>query len=97
METWPKDWWSICGRPAGVAYAGCVIAVLSIYAYVNRLAPVAGSVSLAILVLVFIAFACLAGTSSLTWADPVNALALLLIACALLLDGFLLAHRLSDR
>jgi hypothetical protein len=81
----------VCSRPAGVVYAGCIIAALAAYAYMNRIAPVAGTVSILILALVLAAFACLAGTSGQTWTDPSNAVAVLLIACALLLDGFFIA------
>ena len=88
VELWPKDGWSVCSRPAGAVYAGCILLALAIYAYSNRVAPVSGSVSLLILALVFVAFAFLAGTSGQTWTDPSNALALLLIAWAFLLDGF---------
>jgi Na+(H+)/acetate symporter ActP len=91
VELWPKDGWSVCSRPAGVVYAGCILASLAAYAYINRIAPVAGSVSIIILALVLAAFACLAGTSGQTWTDPSNALAVLLIACAFLLDGFFIA------
>lgn len=91
MELWPKDAWSVCSRPAGAVYAGCILLSLATYVYTNRVAPVAGSVLLLILAIVFIAFALLAGTSNQTWADPSNALALLLIACAFLLDGFFVA------
>jgi hypothetical protein len=91
VELWPKDGWSVCSRPAGVVYAGCILASLAVYAYINRIAPVAVSVSIIILALVLAAFACLAGTSGQTWTDPSNALAVLLIACAFLLDGFFIA------
>jgi hypothetical protein len=91
VELWPKDGWSVCSRPAGVGYAGCILASLAAYAYINRIAPVAVSVSIVILALVLAAFACLAGTSGQTWTDPSNALAVLLIACAFLLDGFFIA------
>lgn len=91
MELWPKDGWSVCNRPAGAVCAGCILLVLAIYVYTNRVAPVAGSVSLLVLALAFVAFAFLAGTSSQTWTDPTNALALLLIATAFLLDGFFIA------
>jgi Na+(H+)/acetate symporter ActP len=91
VELWAKDGWSVCSRPAGVVYAGCIFASLAAYAYVNRIAPVAVSVSVIILALVLAAFACLAGTSGQTWTDPSNALAVLLIACAFLLDGFFIA------
>jgi hypothetical protein len=91
VEFWPKDVWSVCSRPAGVVYAGCILAVLAIYAHSNGIAPVAGPVSLVVLALVFAAFANLAGNSGQTWTDPSNALALLLIACAFLLDGFFIA------
>jgi hypothetical protein len=91
VELWPKDGWSVCSRPAGVVYAGCILASLAAYAYINRIAPVAVSVSIIILALVLAAFACLAGSSDQTWTDPSNALAILLIACAFLLDGFFIA------
>jgi hypothetical protein len=91
VELRTKDGWSVCGRPAGVVYAGCILASLAAYAYINRIPPVGVSVSIIILALVLAAFACLAGTSGQTWTDPSNALAVLLIACAFLLDGFFIA------
>ncbi|HTT23397.1 MAG TPA: hypothetical protein VMG82_31005 [Candidatus Sulfotelmatobacter sp.] len=91
METWPQDPWALFSRKAGVLYAFCILIVLAVYAYRNRIAPVAGAVSLAVLILVFAAFLLLAGTSKLTWTDPANALGFLLIATALLLDGIFVA------
>jgi hypothetical protein len=41
----------------------------------NRIALVAGSVSILILALVLAAFACLAGASGQTWTDPINLIA----------------------
>jgi hypothetical protein len=70
VELWPKDGWSVCSRPAGALYAGCILLALAIYAYTNQVAPVAGSVSLVILALVFVAFTFLGGTSGQTWTDP---------------------------
>jgi hypothetical protein len=75
----------------GVVYGGGILAAIAAYAYSNRIAPAAGSVSILILALALAAFACLAGTSGQTWTDPSNALAALLIACAFLLDGFFIA------
>ena len=48
MELWPNDVWSACSRPAGVVYAGCILTSLAAYSYINRIAPVAGSVSVII-------------------------------------------------
>jgi hypothetical protein len=91
VEFRPKDVWSVCSRPVGAICAGCILAALFFYACTNRIAPVAGSISLVILALVFAAFANLAGNSGQTWTDPSNALALLLIASALFLDCFFIA------
>jgi len=91
VELWPKDGWSVCSRPAGVVYAGCILASLAAYAYTNRIASIAACVSITIFALVLAAFACLAGTSGQTWTDPSNVLAVLLIAGAFLLDGFFIA------
>jgi hypothetical protein len=91
MKVWPPDPWALFSQKTGVVYASCILVVLIVYAYQNRIAPVARTVSLVVLVLVFAAFLLLAGRSKLTWADPTNALGFLLIAIALLLDGFFVA------
>jgi hypothetical protein len=91
MEIWPRDPWALFNRKAGAIYAFCILVALAVYAYRNQIAPVAGTVSLVVLILVFAAFLLLAGTSELTWTDPTNALGFLLIAIALLLDGFFVA------
>lgn len=91
MEIWPRDPWALFSRKAGVIYACCILVALVAYAYRNRIAPVAGTVSLLILAIVTAAFLLLAGTSGETWCDPSNALALFLIASAFVLDGFFIA------
>ena len=91
MQIWLGDPWALFSRKAGVIYASCILAVLGAHAYTNRIAPVAGTVSLLIMGLVTAAFLLLAGTSGETWFDPSNALALVLVALAFLLDGFFIA------
>ena len=91
MEIWPRDPWALFSRKAGLIYALCILVGLAIYGYGNRIAPVAATVSLLVVALVFSAFLLLAGTSKLTWADPANAVALLLIALAFLADGIFIA------
>src|ERR1700745_1590182 len=62
MEILPRDPWALFSRKAGVCYASCILVVLAVYAYRNRIAPVAGTVSIVVLILVFAAFLLLAGT-----------------------------------
>jgi hypothetical protein len=91
MEFWPEDAWSVCSRPRGAVYAICILALLGAIAYFHRGSEVAFWVSTLVLALVFAAFLCFAGTSDQTWSDPGNALGILLLALALLLDGFFVA------
>jgi hypothetical protein len=91
MEFWPEDAWSVCSRPRGVVYAMCILALLGAIAYIHRGSEVASWVSILVVALVFAAFVCLAGNSNQTWSDPSNALGVLLLAVALLLDGFFVA------
>jgi hypothetical protein len=91
MEIWPQDPWALFSRKAGVVYAACILLTLAGYAYSNRLAPVVGTVSCVVFISVLAAFLLLAGTSQLTWTDPSNALAILLIASAFFLDGIFIA------
>lgn len=78
-------------RIGRVVFAVSVLGLLVRYAYANQIAPIAGTVSLVLLGIVAATFLLLTGTSRDTWSDPSNALALLLLACALLLDGFFIA------
>jgi len=91
MEMWPRDPWALFSRKAGVIYASFILVSLAVYAYSNRVAPLAGTVSLLIVATVTAAFLLLAGTSTETWCDPSNALALALIASAFVFDGFFIA------
>jgi len=91
MELWPEDVLSVSCRPRGAVYAMCILALLSAIAYSHRGSEVAFWVSILVLALVFAALLCLAGNSNHTWSDPGNALGVLLLAFALLLDGFFVA------
>jgi hypothetical protein len=91
MEVSPKDGWSVFSRPRGAVYALFILIFLSAYAYGYRESEIAFWVPILVLVLVFAAFLCLAGNSNQTWPDPGNALGVLFLAFALLLDGFFVA------
>jgi hypothetical protein len=91
VELIPDDGWSFFSCRASVIFFLPILVALSVYAHQNRIAPVSSVVSLVILALVFAAFCCLAGTSGQTWADPLNAIGILLISFAFLVDGFFIA------
>jgi len=74
-----------------VFYAICILLALTVYAYTNRIAPVACAIGFTILGLTFVAFLLLAGTAGNTRTDPNNAVAFLLIAIAFLMDGVFIA------
>ena len=61
-----RDPWALFSRKTGVIYASCILVSLAVYAYSNRIAPLAGTVSLLIAVIVTAAFLLLAGTSTET-------------------------------